>query len=102
MPAYMLVRVDVSDMRQYQQYMQVTPAILAKYGGKFLVRGGDKIVLEGPPAPERIVLLEFDSVAAARRMYASPEYQAALQLRQGAAKASFIVMEGMEGLEESG
>ena len=96
MPAYLLVRANVTDMEQYQQYMKLTPAIVEKYGGKFIIRGGDKLALEGPETPERIVLLKFDSVDAVRRMYESEEYQAAIKVRQGAAEASFIVMEGLE------
>ncbi|MDE2749296.1 MAG: DUF1330 domain-containing protein [Chloroflexota bacterium] len=96
MPAYLMVRAHVTDMEQYRQYMKLTPAIAEKYGGVFLVRGGGKVILEGPDAPERIVLLRFDSVEAARRMYNSEEYQAAIKLRAGAAEASFIVLEGVE------
>ena len=96
MPAYLLVRAHVTDMRQYGEYMKLTPAIVEKYGGAFIIRGGDKVILEGPDAPERIVLLKFDSIEAARRMYHSEEYQAAMKLRAGAAEASFIVMEGVE------
>ena len=96
MPAYLLVRANITDPAQYQQYMKLTPAILEKYGGKFIIRGGDKLTLEGPESSERIVLLKFDSVDAARRMYESADYQAAIKLRQDAAEASFIVMEGLE------
>ena len=96
MPAYLIVRANVTDMQQYQEYMKLTPAIVDKYGGQFIIRGGDKLILEGPDAPERIVLLKFESVAAAQRMYNSDEYQAAIKLREGAADASFIVMEGLE------
>ena len=96
MPAYLLVRANVTDMEQYQQYMKLTPAIAEKYGGQFIIRGGDKVILEGPDAPERIVLLKFDSIEAVERMYNSDEYQAAIRVREGAAQASFIVMEGVE------
>lgn len=96
MPAYLIVRATVRDMAQYRQYMQQTPAILEKYGGEFLVRGGDKVVLEGPDSAERIVLIRFPSLQAAQAMYNSPEYQAAIKLREGAAQASFIVMEGVQ------
>ena len=96
MPAYLLVRANVHDMDQYQQYMKLTPGILEKHGGKFIIRGGEKLTLEGAETDERIVLLKFESVAAARQMYDSPEYQAAIKLRQDAAEASFIVMEGLE------
>lgn len=96
MPAYLLVRANITDMEQYGEYMKLTPAIAEKYGGKFLVRGGDKVILEGPDQPERIVLLKFDSVEAAQRMYNSDEYQAAMKAREGAAHASFVVIEGAE------
>ncbi len=96
MPAYLIVRANVTDMQQYQEYMKLTPAIVEKYGGQFIIRGGDKVVLEGPDSSERIVMLKFDSVDAVRRMYNSDEYQAAIKVRAGAADASFIVMEGLE------
>lgn len=96
MPAYLIVRATVHDMAQYRQYMQHTPAILEKYGGEFLIRGGDKLVLEGSDSPERIVIIRFPSLQAAQDMYNSPEYQAAIKLRESAAQASFIVMEGIE------
>ncbi len=96
MPAYLIVRANVTDMQQYQEYMKLTPAIVEKYGGKFIIRGGDKVVLEGPDVSDRIVMLRFDSVDAVRRMYNSDEYQAAIKVRQGAAEASFIVMDGLE------
>ena len=96
MPAYLIVRANVTDSEQYQQYMKLTPAIAEKYGGKFVIRGGEKVILEGPDVPERIVLLKFDSVEAVERMYNSEEYQAAIKVREGAAVASFVVMEGVE------
>ena len=96
MPAYLMVRAKVTDMKQYQEYMKLTPAILEKYGGRFIIRGGEKVILEGPEVTERMVMVKFDSVDAARRMYDSDEYQAAVKVRQGAAEASFIVMEGLE------
>jgi len=52
-------------------------------------------VLEGPGVPERIVLLKFPDVETAKRMNNSAEYQAAIKVREGAAEASFIVMEGL-------
>ena len=96
MPAYLIVRANVTNMEQYQQYMKLTPAILEKYGGQFVIRGGEKVVLEGPAVDERVVMVKFDSINAARRMYNSDEYQAAIKIREGAAEASFIVMEGLE------
>ena len=95
MPAYLIVRANVTDMQQYQEYMKLTPAIVEKFGGSFIIRGAEKVVLEGPDSPERIVLLKFDSVETIERMYNSEEYQAAIKLREGAAEASFIALEGL-------
>ena len=96
MPGYMIVRVNVKDPDQYAQYMKLTPAILEKYGGAFIIRGGEKHVLEGPEIDERIVVLKFANVETAKRMYNSDEYQAAIKVRAGAAEASIVVMEGLE------
>ncbi len=96
MPAYLVVRVNVTDMEQYGEYMKLTPAILEKYGGKFVARGGEKVTLEGPEVTDRMVVVKFDSVEAAKQMYYSDEYQAAIEVRKDAAEASFVVVEGLE------
>ena len=96
MSAYLIVRATVHDMAQYQEYMKLTPAIVEKYGGEFVIRGGDKVILEGPDSPERIVILRYPDMETAQRMYNSPEYQAAIKVRENAADASFILMEGVD------
>ena len=96
MAAYLIVRVNVKDMDQYSEYMKLTPPILEKYGGKFVVRGGEKVVLEGPEITDRMVVVKFDSIDDAKKMYHSEEYQAAIKVRENAADASFVVMEGLE------
>ena len=96
MTAYLIVRVNVTDMDQFSEYMKLTPAILEQYGGKFIIRGGEKVVLEGPEITDRMVMVKFDSVDAAKTFYYSDEYQAAIKVRENAAEASFVVMEGLE------
>ena len=96
MAAYLIVQANVTDMDQYAEYMKLTPSILKKYGGVFVVRGGETHVLEGPEVTARIVVLKFADVETAKRMYYSDEYQAAIKVREVAAEASFIVMEGAD------
>ena len=95
MPAYLIVRANVTDMQQYQEYMKLTPAIVEKYGGQFIIRGGEIVVLEGPADQPPTASSCSNSTASMppSRMYNSDEYQAAIKVRQGAAEASFIVME---------
>jgi uncharacterized protein (DUF1330 family) len=95
MPAYVLVDAKVTDPSQYEEYRKVAPAAIARYGGRYLVRGGATTVLEGEWQPNRIVVLEFPDGDAARRFYESPEYRAARALRAGAAAMNVIVVDGV-------
>ena len=47
MAAYVIVETDVTDPGQYEQYKAASPAAIAAGGGRFLVRGGELVVLEG-------------------------------------------------------
>ena len=95
MAAYLIVRVDVTDWERYQEYMAGSPGVVAKYGGRFVVRGGEKVTLEGPEDPNRLVVLEFGSLDQVKAFYYSPEYQELKRLREGAATASFVGVEGV-------
>jgi uncharacterized protein (DUF1330 family) len=94
MPAYIVVEVEVLDPEKYEDYKRMVPASLAKYGGKFLVRGGKAENLEGNWSPKRMVITEFPSVDQARAWWSSPEYAEAKALRQATAKTEMIVVEG--------
>ena len=93
--AYVIAQATVSNPEQYEGYKALAGAAVAKYGGKYIVRGGATHLLEGDWAPPRLVILEFESVEQAQRFYDSPEYQAARQQRQGAAQMNMLVVEGL-------
>ena len=95
MSAYLLIRVTVTDPERYRDYMAVTPAALAKYQGRFIARGGHSVTLEGPEESRRLALVEFPTLELAQTFYASPEYQAAKLLRDGACEAEFVALEGL-------
>ena len=95
MTAYILIRVTVTDMDRYRDYMALTPAVLAKYHGRFIARGGTSVTLEGPEESRRLALVEFPSLELAQIFYASPEYQAAKALRDGACEAEFVALQGL-------
>ncbi len=94
MAAYINVRMHFTDREQYKEYAKVTPGVVAQYGGRFIVRGGETVTLEGPEEKDRIVVLEFPSLDQAKVFYGSEEYTAAAKLRAGAATAQFIAVEG--------
>ena len=60
-----------------------------------LVRGGTVESKEGGWAPRRVVVLEFPSMAQARKWYHSPEYKPLLDMRLKAADAKLILVEGV-------
>lgn len=96
MPAYVIVDIDVTDPERYEQYKAATPATIAAADGRFLVRGGQVTILEGDWQPARLVVLEFENLAAAERWYESEAYQAAKKLREGAAHMRMVAVQGFE------
>lgn len=97
MPAYIIVDIAIENKENYADYTKLTPATLAPYGGKFIVRGGTTETLEGDWQPGRFVVLEFPSVEKAKQWWSSEEYAPAKAIRQANAKTRMIVVEGFEG-----
>ena len=91
---YWMAMVDITDPKNYPKYIAANKAAFDAYGAKFIVRGGRGEVLEGPAA-SRLVVVEFDSYQTALDCYNSPEYRAALKLRQAYSTAHFAIVEGV-------
>ncbi len=94
MPAYIIAEVQVTDPAAYEPYRPLAAASIARFGGRFLVRGGEADLLEGTAEPERIVVIEFPDAETARRWYRSDEYQSALKIRQAASRGRLVLVEG--------
>ena len=94
MPGYLIADIDVTDPVAYQEYAKLTPAIIAKYGGKFLVRGGEAEVVEGTWNPNRLVVLEFESLERAKEFYRSEEYRPVMEIRHKTAVSNLVFVEG--------
>ncbi len=92
---YWVGQVIVHDAQAYQTYREANAEALAKYGAKFLIRGGAQTVVEGQANP-RTVVLEFKDLATAQACYDSPEYRAAKALRDPASEANMVIVEGYE------
>ena len=94
MPAYIIARIEVTDRDRYREYTDATPAAIARFGGRFIVRGGAILTLEGPPETRRVVVIEFPSLDKAKEFFHSAEYSQIKKLRDGAATGQFIAIEG--------
>ncbi|ALT77046.1 DUF1330 domain-containing protein [Paucibacter sp. KCTC 42545] len=93
--AYILANVQVTNPVQYGEYIKFSSQAMQAHGAEVCVRGGKVEVLEGDWAPERVVLLKFPSLAAAKAFYESPEYSQARQARAGAAVMRMVLIEGV-------
>lgn len=94
MKAYVVVEVTIHDPTTYEAYKGLAPPSIAKYGGKYLVRGAKTTTLEGIWDPKRFVILEFPDADAARAWWSSPEYAPGKKLRQSSATTQMLLVEG--------
>jgi uncharacterized protein (DUF1330 family) len=92
MPAYVIGEADIIHPEKMQGYGPLIVASVKKHGGKYLARGARPEVLEGGPA-HNMLIIEFENADAARRCYASPEYQATKAVRQGNSKLRLLLVE---------
>jgi uncharacterized protein (DUF1330 family) len=91
---YMIAEENVTDPATFQKYAAQVPATLAPFGGHYVVRGGKTIALEGE-APQRVVVVAFESVEKAKAWYDSPAYSAIRPIREGASKGRLFIAEGV-------
>ena len=93
---YWIARIDVHNMDGYKEYVAQNGAVFAKYGARFLVRGGKHVPKEGS-SRSRNVVLEFKDYETALACYHSPEYQENIKVRQPHSIADLIIIEGHDG-----
>ena len=84
MAAYVIIETDVTDPERYERYKAAATEAVVAAGGRYVVRGGELDVLEGDWQPSRLVVLEFEDLAAARR------------LREGAARLRMVAVKGLD------
>lgn len=97
MKGYWVARSKINDPVEYKKYTDRVPAIIARYDGKILARGGRFRILEGPRKFERFVVIEFPSLEQAVACHESPEYQEAAAFRKnGAGEVELVIVESIE------
>jgi uncharacterized protein (DUF1330 family) len=91
---YVIAEITVTDPEAYKSYVAAVGPLVAHFGGKYVVRGGQIIAVEGDPPNGRFAVIEFDSLAAAKSFEDSPEYQAIAPLRRKSARSRVFLIEG--------
>jgi len=95
MAAYVVALIKVTDEEAYGKYKELVPGSIAKYGGRYLARGGVHEVLEGDVEAGRVVVVEFESLEKAKEWFDSPEYGEAKPHRHRGSESRMVVVEGV-------
>jgi uncharacterized protein (DUF1330 family) len=94
MAVYMIVETKVTDKEVFSQYGEEFDEMLKKYGGRFLVRGGEVTPLSGNWNPERIAVIEFESFEQLMNCFVSADYLEIAALRESSTISKAIVVRG--------
>jgi len=97
MTAYIIVDIDVHDEERYMDYVRQAPAHIARYGGEYIIRGGNAESFEGDWCPSRFVVVKFESKKKAKAFLEDPDYQQIAEIRRTTTTSKLIVAEGFEG-----
>lgn len=90
---YIIGHITVTDPEAYKEYIERDTPILARLGGRFVVRGGTSQIMEGTTY-QRHVVIEFPSYQAALDAYNDPDYQEVADIRRRTAQSVMLVVEG--------
>jgi uncharacterized protein (DUF1330 family) len=93
MPALLIADIQVTDPAGYAEYQRRVPEYVAAYDGRFIVRGGSTVTLEGAWQARRVVVIEFPTMARLLAFYDSAEYAVLKSLRMQASDARMIAVD---------
>jgi uncharacterized protein (DUF1330 family) len=94
MAGYLIANLSIHDPNAFEEYRKQVAPLVTRFKGRYLVRGGELRRLEGNGNLNRLVVLEFPSLADAQRFYDSPEYAPVLKLRLASASGDVVLVDG--------
>jgi uncharacterized protein (DUF1330 family) len=96
MAVYVILNNEVHDAQAYKAYLEAAPAFVKKYGGEYLVRGGDFEVMAGNWTPTRLVIFRYPNRDALKNMLNDPDYQPWKKVREAATSThNLVVVDGV-------
>ena len=93
MSVFMLVEITVKDQALYDQYLVQIPAVIRKYKGRYIVRSSKITPASGGWKPDRIIMMQFDTLADLHTCFGSPEYKAFGPIREKSTITRSVVIE---------
>ncbi len=95
MAGYVIADVRVTDQAGFADFIAAVPASIEGHGGRYIIRGGDVEVRQGDWAPPRFVVVEFDSIEAARAWLDSDSYAEVAEILNRTSDTNVIVIDGV-------
>lgn len=91
---YVMLLLDVHDRQGYEEYLEKASPTVAAHGGRFVFASDNPDVVEGQWPAGRTIMIEFDSMPAARAWYESSSYEPLVAARRATSDSHVAIFEG--------
>ena len=91
---YLLGQITISDKIHYKLYDSKIGNVIEKFGGRYLVKGGLRMVKEGNPSFQRDVLVEFKDIETAQRFFSSQQFKEISEFRKAGSSGFLLLLNG--------
>ena len=95
MAGYFIIQINITNPENYKKYIQEVTPIVKKFGGEYIVRGGQSEIAEGIWPYERTVILKFPTYEMVKKWHDSDEYKPIRKIREDNSKCNAIIIEGL-------
>ena len=95
MSGFAIFNIDIKRSKEYKEYVEKVKPIAERYGGEYIIRGGESTIVEGSWAYPRTVVIKFPSYEKALEWYNSEEYKPIKQIRLDNSVSNGIIIKGV-------
>ena len=95
MAGYVIIDIEITDEALFAEFAEKIVGVVEAQGGRYLVRGGTTEGITGDWTPGRVVVMEYDSLDAARGFVESDGYRELEDIRLRSMNTRMIIVEGV-------
>ena len=95
MSGYFIIQINVTNTENYAEYIEKVTPIVKKFGGEYIVRGGQSENVEGNWPFQRTVVLKFPTYDMVKKWHNSDEYKPIKKIREDNSECNAIIIEGL-------
>ena len=95
MSGYVIFNIEIRKTEEYKEYFEKVTPIAKKFGGEYIVRGGETKLIEGVWTYPRTIIIKFPSYEKALEWYSSEEYKPIKKIRLDNSVSNGIIIKGV-------